>query len=48
MDYHEFFKFGNFNILVEILMLLFDNMASMGYIPDNFNIAILIRKKGEI
>ena len=47
---NKFFKFENCDILVEILKVLFDSMATMGYIPNNFNIAILIPipKKGKV
>ena len=34
---NEFFKVGNCDILVEIFKLLFDGMASMGYIPNNLD-----------
>jgi hypothetical protein len=47
---NEFFKYGNCVNLIRILKSLFECMISCGFIPKDFNIAILkpIPKKGEL
>ena len=43
MNYRmNFCKFVNFEIVVELIKIIFENKATIGYIPNNFNIAILI------